>query len=312
MSDAAIKVLFIVGFGRSGTTLIDNILGQIDGFFSLGELVYVWDRCLRDNRLCGCGEPFAECPEWTPIVARAASDLSGADLDRLIAARESLTPGGVITRSRFGRRPLSGAGARELIERHVGFYRAVRERTGCRVLVDSSKLPGFGYALKQHPDVEPTFVHVVRDSRPVAYSWRKKKVYDPSGEKPMYMSRFSLAASCRLWLKWNLATEVLCSRPRERYLRLRYEDFADHPRRAVERLVEAVGEGGAELPFESSHEVRMAANHSVGGNPSRFQSGTVTVRRDEAWRERLSRGQRLAVTALTWPLLLRYGYPKKI
>jgi len=32
------KVLFITGRGRSGSTILDNLLGQLDGFFSLGQV----------------------------------------------------------------------------------------------------------------------------------------------------------------------------------------------------------------------------------------------------------------------------------
>ena len=32
------KVLFIGGYGRSGSTLLDRLLGQIDGFVSVGEV----------------------------------------------------------------------------------------------------------------------------------------------------------------------------------------------------------------------------------------------------------------------------------
>jgi len=34
------KVLYIAGWGRSGSTILDNVLGQLDGCFSTGELNY--------------------------------------------------------------------------------------------------------------------------------------------------------------------------------------------------------------------------------------------------------------------------------
>jgi hypothetical protein len=40
----------------------------------------------------------------------------------------------------------------------------------------------------------------------------------------------------------------------------------------------------------------------------RFVEGTLNIRPDEAWRERMSRGDRRIVTALTWPWLRAYGY----
>ena len=46
------------GSGRSGSTLITTVLGQLDGCFAAGELRYLWQRGMVDNRPCGCGAPF--------------------------------------------------------------------------------------------------------------------------------------------------------------------------------------------------------------------------------------------------------------
>lgn len=40
----------------------------------------------------------------------------------------------------------------------------------------------------------------------------------------------------------------------------------------------------------------------------RFLTGDVTLRRDDAWRAQLPVGQRRLISALTAPLLSRYGY----
>lgn len=47
---AEVKVLYIAGWGRSGSTILDNVLGQVEGFFSGGELSYLWERGLSENR----------------------------------------------------------------------------------------------------------------------------------------------------------------------------------------------------------------------------------------------------------------------
>ena len=49
--------------------------------------------------------------------------------------------------------------------------------------------------------------------------------------------------------------------------------------------------------------------HSVSGNPNRFGTGEVELRADEEWRRAMRTVDRGLVTALTWPLLLRYRYP---
>jgi len=48
-------VLFIGGLGRSGSTLLDRMLGRLDDVWSVGELVHLWERGLSQNNRCGCG-----------------------------------------------------------------------------------------------------------------------------------------------------------------------------------------------------------------------------------------------------------------
>ena len=54
-----LKVLFIIGRGRSGSTILDNLLGQQEGYLSLGQVNGVWGKSLR-GELCGCGEPLSK------------------------------------------------------------------------------------------------------------------------------------------------------------------------------------------------------------------------------------------------------------
>jgi hypothetical protein len=58
-------------------------------------------------------------------------------------------------------------------------------------------------------------------------------------------------------------------------------------------------------------EGRLAAgrNHTVAGNPVRLTQGEIRIRPDLEWRTGLRPSARRTVTALTWPLLLRYGFP---
>ena len=62
-----LKILYLLGSSRTGSTLLDNILGEFDGFFSAGEVRFLWRRLL-ENRRCGCGQPIGQCEVWGPIL----------------------------------------------------------------------------------------------------------------------------------------------------------------------------------------------------------------------------------------------------
>lgn len=60
-------IINIFGAGRSGTTMLDLMLGNDDRSFSLGE-VHAWFRPYREHHfkiICSCGED--PCPYWSDI-----------------------------------------------------------------------------------------------------------------------------------------------------------------------------------------------------------------------------------------------------
>jgi hypothetical protein len=168
------------------------------------------------------------------------------------------------------------------------------------VLVDTSKQAGDAALLRLLEDVDPAYVHLVRDPRAVAYAWRKR------GEPGHGAARTSVQ-----WNAYNFLHEAVHRRAgRGRAVRVRYEDFARTPRAVVEAIAGMVGEGiPEELPFVGERTVRLRRTHTILGNPVRFSTGDIEIREDAEWRTRLPTPAGLAVTALTLPLLLRYRYP---
>jgi hypothetical protein len=176
------------------------------------------------------------------------------------------------------------------------------------VIVDTSKYPSYSFAVEMVPSVDLHVVHLVRDPRAVAYSWLRKKL-QPDPETPEYIPQDTPAGTSLRWIARNLATEALWWRSPKRYLMLRYEDFVDEPQKTIRRVLELVQEEKTPLPYAAEHEVKLGVNHNVWGNPSRFRTGTVEIRPDREWVSRIKPGDSRLVTSLTFPLLVRYGYP---
>lgn len=318
------KVLYVAGLGRSGSTILSNSLGQVPGFFSGGELNFIWRHNVIENRLCGCGQPFRECPVWVPVMREAFGGVDAAD------AREMMRLAASGTRTRHIPLMLSGRGERALEGRLEKFlsnygrlYEAIGAVTGSRVVVDSSKEPAHGFAMGMVPGVDLYVLHLIRDPRAAAYSWSKKK-FQPDSEEREFMVRFSPAKSSAMWDSWNASAEALWRRngarnaangsrdggPKAaagRYLRLRYEDFVARPRESFQSILDLLGED-AEPPLAGENAVKLGISHTVSGNPNRFETGAVALRQDEEWTKKMSPRNRAIVTALTFPLLKRYGY----
>lgn len=305
------RVLYIAGFGRSGSTLLGNVLGEVDGFVSVGEVRQVWEYGLLQNKLCGCGEPFDRCEVWRPVMQEAFGGAEKVDAWEMVRLRESWarTKHMPLMLTRPGRRFVERRLA-EYLDALGHLYRAIYTVTGSRVIVDSSKFPSYGYVLGMAPSVDLSVVHLVRDPRAVAYSWQRKRLH-PDPENPEYMPRRGPAESAARWTARNLAAEALRRRSpgsRGRYMRLRYEDFVANPREAIDRVLELVGEEAASRPHAGAREVQLGVNHNVWGNPGRFRTGTVEIKPDKEWVSGIKPADARLVSLLTFPLLARYGY----
>ena len=305
------RVLLVTGFGRSGTTLVNTILGSTPGVFAAGEVRFLWERGLIEGRRCGCGEPLHRCPVWGPVVEKAFGSPPDIDPAALVAEDAS------VMRTRHlpwmlaarvtGDRLMSRLHA--LPDALTAVYRAVQEVTGASLIVDTSKPPSFGYVLQHLDGIDLRVLHVVRDPRAVAYSWTRTKALTDGGARTE-MLRLSPTQSALQWDLWNGAAGWLWGRS-DRYLRLRYEDLADHPRAAFEQIAAFTG---VDLvpPFTGAREVATTTVHTVAGNADRMRSGPLTVRLDDAWTTELPARSRRLVTGLTLPLLARYRYPASL
>ncbi|MET8089257.1 sulfotransferase [Micromonospora sp. NPDC005220] len=302
-----VRVLYLAGSGRSGSTLVTTVLGQMPGFFAAGELRYLWRRGILENRPCGCGSPVADCPLW----ARVRADLTDAD-PAGIAARlaQRLRLRGLpalLRRHRRGQPPVSGHPDDTQLARLYASIAAHALSEG-GVIVDSSKLPPYGALLGSLPGIDLYVLHVVRDPRATAYSWRRRRPLD-GGADDRLMSRPPVGKAALLWLVWNTATVRLWGSRDDRYLRVRYEDFVADPAGATARIARFVGATPDELPFPTPTTVRLAPTHSVAGNPSRHRTGLVDVVADTEWVTGLPIRAYAVVTGLTAVALRRFGYP---
>jgi hypothetical protein len=302
------QVLYVGSWGRSGSTLLDLALGQIPGFVSVGELRYFWERGLAERQLCGCGNPVPECPFWGAVMEEAFGGAGQVDLgevlslwrrvDRLALVPVLLAP---------WRHPALEADLRAFREMLARVYRAVGTVSGAAKVVDSSKYAAYGLILAGVPQLELLVLHLIRDSRAVAYSWLGHKLMPEVTTETRYMPVKRPWRSAVFWELENLALELL-RRASQRSVRLRFDDLTSDPRRSLGAALATLGIE-TDLDFLRRRVLHLGPNHTVAGNPLRFRRGEVAIEADLEWRRRLEAGPRRVVTALTWPLLLRYGFP---
>jgi hypothetical protein len=306
----SVKVAYIGGLGRSGSTLLDRILGQIPGFFSAGEIRDLWQRGLRENRLCGCGTPFRDCTFWTNVGEEAFGGWDRVDLDEVQAAARTVDRHGLVPLLIAPKLwPPFHRSLRRYTSTLSALYGAIRDVGNTRLIVDSSKAPSSAFVLRQLPDLDLRAIHLIRDSRGVAYSWAKQVVRPDVVGKVVYMHRYRPHRIGLRWVTRNALMELL-GRLGVPEVRVRYESLVTSPRVEVERIVRMVDEEvpAEDLSFISNGHVELRANHTVMGNPMRMDSGKIVLRMDDEWRRAMHPSTSGMVTLLTRPMLRRYGY----
>lgn len=310
----------VVGAGRSGTTVLGGILGEVPGVFCPGELRWLWKRGVLASRRCGCGALITECEIWSKVLARGNAEpalLSAADQ---LAAAEAVAgwQGEVFhSGSRRRRRLLrlsSEPGWQALADYTEVLGATIDEMfavTGASVIVDTSKRPHDAAVIARIGGLQHVVVQMVRDPRAVAHSWGRAKVL-PANDKSTAMGTRSPWSSLRRWTENCLGAEYLRRRfPADRWLFIRYEDFVADPKSAIDDILDLVGRPPSDNPVEADGSVTMAGNHTVAGNPNRFDKGAVRIRSDDEWMRTEPRARQVMLGLAVLPLMRKYRYAIK-
>jgi hypothetical protein len=305
---SVVRVAYVAGFGRSGSTLLGSLLGQLDGALTVGELRYLWTRGILESRRCGCGALVPACPLWAAVLAEARLTAEPERLARSVAS-EARTSAPTTTAALLAPATAGPIVARSLDcygRQLVDVYRAIQRVSGARVVVDTSKAPGGAWLVNGASGVDLRVIHLVRDPRATAHSWSRSKPIHDGGARSRMVTLGPVRSSAH-WLLRNVATRTAFARHPERYRLVRYEDLIGSPRAVLESLAAWLGLAG-DLPLLDDHTAVLEPVHAIGGNPDRDQTGVVRLDLDDAWRRHMAAGDRRLSGLVTLPARPAFGY----
>lgn len=305
---AKLSVVYISGYGRSGTTVMDIALGQHPGIVGVGELATLTRHVWRNDEYCACGSPVQACGFWTAVMARWTEGRDPRvvvdryhDLQR--QAENLLSPASILRGTATNRRVLE-----PYAELTVRLFAAIRAVSGRDVVVDSSKMPGRALALASMPGIDLHVLHMVRDGRGVAWSLLKRYDRDVKAGLQREIKPKSLVRTAARWSFVNLATEVIGARlGPERFIRVRYEDFTADAAGTLGQVGRQLGLDLAATGAALKRGEPVRPMHQIAGNRLRMQ-GSINLIRDEAWRCDMPARKQAAFNRLCGWLLRRYGY----
>jgi len=224
-------VVYVMGAGHSGSTILGVTLGNCRGFFYAGEV---------EEWLVKSGRPPWGESERTRFWANVARLVDGADLFGAQANRCIERSSALLRCDRWGARRRMLARYREVSQE---LLRAIASTAGASYVVDTSHFPLRARELKQLSGVDVFLVHLVRDPTAVVAS----NLLELSPHEVAERRLRTLIMNSNLWLTQLVSSAVFLTQPRARRIFIRHEDFLADPEGVLEQLLRQIG-SDAELP----------------------------------------------------------------
>jgi len=301
-----IKVLYIGGAGRSGSTLLEMILGNNPGFFSVGEVRFFWEYTTQENVVCGCGDALNACSFWLE-VHRSMSAEKEMNFSRMAKLSSQLNrtrnAPWITTNIDWNLLP----GYKDLLEGTRILYETIWHTSGKPVIVDASKVPSQLSLLRRIPQIDLRVIHLVRDGRAVAYSWSQRRKQELAKiANRSHMPQHSAWRSMLTWIIENYYT-IRVSRGLPSTL-VRYESFVRDPISTLGGALHRLGFEDIDFGWLKHENLILNTTHSVEGNPIRFTKSGISISADAEWQQNMPAYIKLSLGLMGLPLLSRFGY----
>lgn len=276
------KLVYISGSGRSGSTMVERLLHAGGVGFALGEFHCLW-RLSPGEQTCACGSPVAQDPFWSDVLDQSA--LSVADLQDLRRLEQTVVRTGYIARHGFSLNRLAGqTEVKDFLALQHRLFAAIARKSGRDILIDSSKAGPRAWILACDPGTR--LLHLWRDPADVIASWRSRKFDRGLGSE---MQRLSISRAAIEWIKVEGLMRRLSRQAQ--VTGLDYRAVCTDPRETLDRALATAGlPHSAQEGWLDSHTMIPASNyHSMNGNPDRFDREPIRVKLRETDWKRLPR-----------------------
>lgn len=303
-----IPLVYIASNGRSGSTLLDLLLGAHPTMWTLGEAQNLpWE--LRNRRVpCGCGQPIEEDDFWRPLLSDIPLDIEGYHIGYF----RNIAQVGKVLRwkllSDVIRNEISDEwrpAVQEYGENNFQYFSTVREAASERTdrdidwLIDNSKDPYRLFWLQHSGYFKTRVIHLVKDPRAFVYSMTKDNPRD-------------LRAVVRYTGRWIIENAIIAKIAKnnvfdEDVRRITYDELAQDPKQTMKSVGDWIGMDYDPALVDTFREYE---NHALSGNMMRWRESEEDIYYDERWKEELPSPVRHLILLLTSPFASYCGYPE--
>ena len=291
-----VSYIFVTGASRSGTTMMNRILGSHSQVLGSRELHYFGDTCKLDQLNVSQSEEqlLLMAAQLTARFERGLWKSSVRESDREMAAQI------------VGQVPSDKRTGAELFNVMMTHYagqsskKFICEQTPRNIFYIKELLKNF-------PDAK--FVHMIRDPRAVMASQKNRWRQRAMGRKVIPMTEvirvkvnYHPWTISKLWLKATSVAAKMVDHPNLKLVK--FEDVISEPEQEVKQICEFLG---IEFEPDMLNIPQMGSSHIVNEAGAGISQDVVSK-----WSDTLDNGEIAACEKLTSSMMSRFGYARQI
>ncbi len=300
------QIVYIAGYGRSGSSILDAILGNHNKVFGGGELCNIFnEEYHQEGVFCGCGQKIHEnCPFWQDVFGDLTAEIPNFSLKKAFEVTRRVESSFLFRKNHF---KLSAKEKAQYGNLWDILYKSIVSRSNCDVIIDSSKTAFLSTHRIQAINTLTTqnikIIHLTRHPSAVIGAFVK------GGNLQNTLCPPKRAAALRATIGWSYANWVADYRiKKERVdsIQLHYEDLIQEPIKVFLQLEDFLQLSLSSIIETIKNDHPFEPGHGIAGNRARRRN-QIKLKTGSDIKPTLSKPARM-ILWLTWPLARKYGY----
>lgn len=287
MKNQKTNVIYLMGAGRSGTTILASLLGANKNILTIGEMHQFLEHIV-DTKPCSCGKLLNECEFWSKIVqdyyTENNSDLRNLDNYLVDVERHLKIPISFFKKNN------------KHIKFQEDFYKKISVLNPSKYYLDSAKFISRVLQLRKSESLNVKIIYLVRDVRGVINSFSKNvQTQKHPISTILYYTMVNTMAQI---VKWRYPKDVL---------KIKYEDFVENSIDTLSNIEKFIATDLTDVKEVIIKEKFIEIPHIIGGNRLKIKE-KIKIRKDLAWKTNINRFKQIIYYILTLPLMLLNKY----
>lgn len=286
------KIIYILGPGRCGTTLLEVLLDNNTTISGVGELTHIFRDGYIANQQCSCGKKTHDCSIWSRLLKR--STWCPLELEHFSELFSIFSSHKMFPFILFGR--IKKEDSAEYAQANDMMFSTLANITQSNVIVDSSKYAGRALVLaKQYP--EKVFViAITRDFEGVLHSFSKQVSEQESKSTFSALLYYGYVLLCMRFVGLLRKSQVK---------EITYESLCESPVKVLSEIEKFCGIDLEQVKGKLESDESLNIGHIVTGNRFRHQENIKF--RSSAVVETVTLTHRVAATLMRyWRKLLGF------